>query len=126
MIVGGTGGHVFPAISLSQIDRKFEYYFLIDHRTEKIIEIKKLKYFKIQSSRIKINLLLPIYLIKIIFGFFQSIKIFLKYKADLVIGFGGYTSIPSILAAKFLRLKIYLLEPNQVLGRANKFFFKFM
>ena len=40
LIAGGTGGHVFPAISLSQIDRKFEYYFLIDHRTEKIIEIK--------------------------------------------------------------------------------------
>ena len=31
-------------------------------------------------------------------------------------------SLPLLLAAKFLRLKIYLLEPNQVLGRANKFF----
>jgi len=28
-------------------------------------------------------------------------------------------SLPLLLAAKFLRLKIYLLEPNQVLGRAN-------
>ena len=31
-------------------------------------------------------------------------------------------SLPLLLAAKFLRLKIYLLEPNQVLGRTNKFF----
>ena len=31
-------------------------------------------------------------------------------------------SLPLILAAKFCRLKIYLLEPNLVLGRANRFF----
>jgi len=31
-------------------------------------------------------------------------------------------SLPIILAAKLLKLKIYLVEPNQVLGRANKFF----
>ena len=30
-------------------------------------------------------------------------------------------SLPLILAGKFLNLKIYLLEPNLVLGRANKF-----
>ena len=35
-------------------------------------------------------------------------------------------SLPVIVAARLLRLKIYLIEPNQVLGRANKFFFKFM
>ena len=33
-------------------------------------------------------------------------------------------SLPIILAAKFLRKDIYLIEPNQVLGRANKFFLK--
>ena len=31
-------------------------------------------------------------------------------------------SFPLILAAKFFNLKIYLLEPNLVLGRSNKFF----
>ena len=31
-------------------------------------------------------------------------------------------SLPIILAARLLKLKIYLIEPNQVLGRANKFF----
>ena len=33
-------------------------------------------------------------------------------------------SIPVILAAKILNLNIYLLEPNLVLGRANKFFWE--
>ena len=34
-------------------------------------------------------------------------------------------SIPLCLASKFLKIDIYLIEPNMVLGRANKFFFKF-
>ena len=34
-------------------------------------------------------------------------------------------SLPIILAAKILNLKIYLLEPNLVLGRANKYFLNF-
>ena len=33
-------------------------------------------------------------------------------------------SLPIILAAKMIRLNIYLIEPNQVLGRANRFFLK--
>ena len=34
-------------------------------------------------------------------------------------------SLPLCLAAKLLSIKIYLLEPNMVLGRANNFFLKF-
>ena len=34
-------------------------------------------------------------------------------------------SLPLCLAAKFLSIKIFLLEPNMVLGRANNFFLKF-
>ena len=33
-------------------------------------------------------------------------------------------SLPIILAARLLKLQIYLIEPNQVLGRANKYFLK--
>ena len=35
---------------------------------------------------------------------------------------GGYMSLPLVLAAKFLKIDIYLIEPNKVLGRANRFF----
>ena len=34
-------------------------------------------------------------------------------------------SLPLCLAAKILRIKIFLIEPNMVLGRANKFFLNF-
>ena len=34
-------------------------------------------------------------------------------------------SLPLIIAAKLLNLKIYLIEPNQVLGRANRYFLNY-
>ena len=120
LIAGGSGGHLFPAISLTETDKTFDYYFLIDHRIEKIIRKKKLKYFKIFSSSLKINPLLPIKLAKIILGFLQSLFIFIKYKPNIVVGFGGYTSIPSILAAKILKIKILIHEQNAVMGKTNR------
>tara|TARA_B100000963_G_scaffold246415_1_gene215791 strand:+ start:458 stop:1498 length:1041 start_codon:yes stop_codon:yes gene_type:complete len=121
LIAGGSGGHLFPAISLSESNKIFDYYFLIDDRIEKIIKKKKLKYFKIFSSSLKFSPLLPINLAKIILGFLQSLLIFIKHKPLLVVGFGGYTSIPSILAAKILKIKIIIHEQNAVMGKTNRF-----
>jgi UDP-N-acetylglucosamine--N-acetylmuramyl-(pentapeptide) pyrophosphoryl-undecaprenol N-acetylglucosamine transferase len=43
----------------------------------------------------------------------------------MLISTGGYMSLPLCLAAKILGIKIFLIEPNMVLGRANKFFLNF-
>lgn len=41
-------------------------------------------------------------------------------QADLVIGFGGYPSMPALTAAKFLKIPFVLHEQNTVLGRVNR------
>jgi UDP-N-acetylglucosamine--N-acetylmuramyl-(pentapeptide) pyrophosphoryl-undecaprenol N-acetylglucosamine transferase len=41
-----------------------------------------------------------------------------------LISTGGYMSLPLCLASKILNIKIFLFEPNMVLGRSNKFFIK--
>lgn len=64
--------------------------------------------------------MLPIYFFKIFIGFFQSIIILKKHKPDLVIGFGGYTSVPTIFAAKVLRIKILIHEQNSIMGKTNR------
>ena len=109
LIAGGTGGHIFPAISLMKMNNNLNYIILLDHRTEKIIKKRKLKYFKIYSSRINLDVMLPFKIARIIIGIVQSVIIIIKYKPDLAIGFGGYTSIPSIFAAKLMNIKtIYI------------------
>ena len=46
-------------------------------------------------------------------------------KIDILIVTGGYMSVPFCIAAKIFNIKIYLFEPNMVIGRANKFLIKF-
>ena len=60
--------------------------------------------------------------IVIFFSVIKSILILRKEKPTLIFGFGGYVSFPILLAAQVLKKKIYLYEPNLVLGRTNKFF----
>ena len=49
---------------------------------------------------------------------------FLK-KPSLVVGFGGYTSVPTLIAAKLLNVKILLHEQNSVMGRTIEFYQNF-
>jgi UDP-N-acetylglucosamine--N-acetylmuramyl-(pentapeptide) pyrophosphoryl-undecaprenol N-acetylglucosamine transferase len=46
-------------------------------------------------------------------------------KIQILISTGGYMSLPLCIAARILNIKVYLLEPNMVIGRANKLFLKF-
>ena len=45
-----------------------------------------------------------------------------KNNINILISTGGYMSLPLCISAKILNLKIYLFEPNMVIGRANIFF----
>ena len=65
---------------------------------------------------------LPINLIVIFFLVLKSIILIKKKKIRKLISTGGYMSLPLVLAARFLKIDIYLIEPNKVLGRANRFF----
>ena len=49
----------------------------------------------------------------------QALLLF-KLKPDLVIGFGGYASIPTVISAEMLKIPIILHEQNAILGRANR------
>ena len=67
---------------------------------------------------------MPINLVKILFLTLKSFLLLKKKKIGQIFSTGGYMSLPIILAARLLKLNIYLLEPNQVLGRANRYFLK--
>ncbi len=121
IVAGGTGGHLFPALALVQSSKLIDFIFLVDERTEKFLKNKKYKYYVIPASKIQKNIILMLFnSLKIINGFLRSIFLILIKKPDLVVGFGGYTSIPCLVAAKLLGKKILIHEQNSVMGKTNR------
>ena len=123
---GGSGGHVIPATVLyDHLKTEFEVVLTTDLRGAKFLNLEKYKANIFNTPRLTSNLfLLPI---NLFFLFFLTIKsfVFLKSKKiDILISTGGYMSLPLFFAAKIINMKIYLFEPNMVLGRANRFFLK--
>ncbi len=120
LVAGGTGGHLFPALSIMKDLDIYDIDFITDKRTEKFLVEKKIKYKKITTSKISFNIFFLFNSIKIFFGVVQSILILIKKRPDLVIGFGGYTCIPTIIASKILMIKVLVHEQNAVMGRTNR------
>ena len=79
----------------------------------------------IDTPRLNNFFLLPINFLRIFFLSIQSLIFLKEQKINMIFSTGGYMSLPVILAGKLLNLKIFLLEPNLVLGRANKLFLSF-
>jgi UDP-N-acetylglucosamine--N-acetylmuramyl-(pentapeptide) pyrophosphoryl-undecaprenol N-acetylglucosamine transferase len=128
---GGTGGHIFPAQALGDylLENNYEINVLIDKRglKQNIHWNPKIKIFEISSLGLhKKNIF---FILKMMFfftiGMLQSLLIFLKNRPKVLVSFGGYSSIPPVLAAITLRIPIVMHEQNSVLGKAHKLFIKF-
>ena len=120
---GGSGGHVVPAtIIISHLSDKANIIISTDKRGLRYLDKIGHQIEIIDTPRLNNIFFLPFNLILITLLILKSFLILKKKKIEKVISTGGYMSLPVILAAKFLKLEIFLLEPNQVLGRSNKYF----
>ena len=123
---GGSGGHVIPAIILhDHLSKENNVIISSDVRGLKFFEKNNYQIEVINTPKLNKSLYLPFNFIFILFLTLKSLFLLRKKKIEKIFSIGGYMSIPLILAGKILSLKIYLIEPNQVLGRANKFFLRF-
>jgi len=123
---GGSGGHVVPALNLyDHLKKDFDVKLYTDIRGEKYIpkEIKR-TIFKVKQIPEK-KYFLPLKIIFLFFAFVKSLIHLSVNKFDIVISTGGYMSLPIVLAAKIFNKKIFLFEPNSIIGRSNKFLLKF-
>ena len=115
-----------PAIILYEhLKDKFNVSMSTDYRGMKFLDKDKynLKIFNINPISKNI-FLIPFQFFLIIYLIIKSIFFLKKSKIDILISTGGYMSLPLCLASKILDIKLFLFEPNMVLGRSNKFFIK--
>ena len=124
---GGTGGHIFPAVSiaqqLKQLDPGAEILF-IGARGKMEMEKVPQAGFAIEgldiagfnrSSLIK-NIGLPFKLIK---SWLQVRSIFRRFQPDAAIGVGGYSSFPVLKYAQQQGIPTFIHESNSFAGKTN-------
>jgi len=123
---GGSGGHVVPGTILYEhLKDQFHVFMSIDYRGLKFMDKSEYNLEIFNITPISKNIfLLPFQFFLIIYLIIKSIFFLRKRKIDILISTGGYMSVPLCLASKILNIKIFLFEPNMVLGRSNKFFIK--
>jgi len=126
---GGTGGHIYPGISLAyeikDRDIKNDILFVGTERglESKIIPREGFKIVKIKARGIKRKICFENLTAIVIFliSLFQSRSIIKKYKPDIVIGTGGYVSGSVVLMAAILGIPTFVHEQNVMPGITNKF-----
>jgi UDP-N-acetylglucosamine--N-acetylmuramyl-(pentapeptide) pyrophosphoryl-undecaprenol N-acetylglucosamine transferase len=123
---GGSGGHVVPGtIFYEHLKDEFDIYMTSDYRGIKFLDIDKYNIKILDVTKISKNIFLAFFQIFFIFNSLLKALFFLKKnKIEVLISTGGYMSLPLCLASKILNIKLFLFEPNMVLGRSNKFFIK--
>ena len=123
---GGSGGHVLPAITIyDHLKSNYETLISTDLRGLKYLDNKNYKHIIVNTPKLNNLLLFPFSFLKVFILTLKSLIILKRENISILISTGGYMSLPLCLAAKILSIKIYLIEPNMVLGRANKFFLYF-
>lgn len=120
---GGTGGHLFPAQALAEemARRGWRIVLATDRRGQAFAE-----HFP-ADERLALDSATgsgPLGLLKagvrIAAGVLQARKAFRRLNVSVVVGFGGYPSAPSLLAAISMGLPTLIHEQNAVLGRTNR------
>ncbi len=121
IITGGSGGHVIPSLTLyDSLKDNFEVHIVTDIRGSRYIN-SSYSFSLIDVPNIFSNLfLIPYNLIKFCFSILKSYRYLKINNFNILISTGGYMSIPLSLASYLMKIKIFVFEPNSILGRANK------
>jgi UDP-N-acetylglucosamine--N-acetylmuramyl-(pentapeptide) pyrophosphoryl-undecaprenol N-acetylglucosamine transferase len=126
LVGGGTGGHFYPLMSLGEELRRTEPGIELYYMGPDAYDAEALRKLTIQfvycpagKSRRYASFLNFLDSFKVFFGFFAALKKLYVLYPDVIVSKGGYTSVPVILAAAFLRIPIVVHESDTRPGKAN-------
>lgn len=123
LAAGGTGGHLYPAEALAQelLNRGHKIIIITDKRGNAFQKLSdKVHIDCVRAATFREGLVNKLKAAAdIAIGILQAALLMKKYKPDVVIGFGGYPSYPTVFSAQKLGIATILHEQNAVLGKAN-------
>lgn len=124
---GGTGGHLFPALAVGEIlrERGHEVLIFISEKDVDALAIHGRTEFRFEKLP---SIGMPALFSPAMLTFFQRFnaslapcrKVLADFKPDAVLGMGGFTSTPPILAGKLRRIPTFVHESNAIPGKANR------
>ena len=127
---GGTGGHMFPAQALAEamLAKGWRVTLSTDARGARYtaafpsaVAIKEVRSATFARGGVVAKLAVPF---RVLGGIAAAKWRTLRDRPAVVVGFGGYPTIPAVAAAWVLRVPVMIHEQNGVLGRVNTLFAK--
>jgi UDP-N-acetylglucosamine--N-acetylmuramyl-(pentapeptide) pyrophosphoryl-undecaprenol N-acetylglucosamine transferase len=130
---GGTGGHIIPALSIGEALKRrnpdTELLFLGSNRGLERDTIGKAGFRLEEFALTGVPRRLNLSSVRAAWGMFRAYrrirKLISQFKPDVMVGTGGYVTVPSALAARMSGVPLVLQEQNSIPGRANRFLSRF-
>jgi UDP-N-acetylglucosamine--N-acetylmuramyl-(pentapeptide) pyrophosphoryl-undecaprenol N-acetylglucosamine transferase len=129
LAAGGTGGHMFPAEALAEalLRRGCRVDLITDERGQGFgNRLPEVAVHHVSSGGVAGKGLVPKLknIARLALGYFQCRSLIKRLDPLVTVGFGGYPSVPPLLAAQQRESRTVLHEQNAVAGRANRFLMK--
>lgn len=126
LAAGGTGGHLFPAEALGAVlmRRGLRVRLVTDERAVRysgLFSDGLLDVVPSETVRSKSPLALARTGFVLAWGTATALQLVRKLKPAAMIGFGGYPTLPPLIAARIMGVPTLIHDSNAVLGRANRF-----
>jgi UDP-N-acetylglucosamine--N-acetylmuramyl-(pentapeptide) pyrophosphoryl-undecaprenol N-acetylglucosamine transferase len=126
LAAGGTGGHLFPAEALAHAlaRRGVVVDLATDERAERYgsrFPAREIHVITSATVRARNPLALAQTGAMLGIGTIQALRLLARIRPAVVVGFGGYPTVPPVLAATLRGIPTLIHEQNAVMGRANRF-----
>ena len=130
LVAGGTGGHLFPALALREvlIRRGWSVHVATDPRVGELIEgVPEAETHRVPSATLAGGspVAMARSLATLASGVVRSRALLRRVRPGIVVGFGGYPTVPPLFAARLAGIPIVVHEQNAVVGRANHLIMRF-